>query len=221
MVVFVNPNNPTGALLPTDWILTAFAAARPDKLVIVDESFLAFSAEASIVDRLERAPLANVLVLASLSKSLGIPGARLGYAYACDAALAGDIGRSVPIWNLNSVAEHVLEIAVKHRVSLADSFRATAVDREAFAADLASVPGVAKVHASGGNFLLVTLAAEACRPGAVDALADRLLTGHTMYVKNATERIADGQAHLRLAVRLPDENQRFCSALAAELQRND
>jgi histidinol-phosphate/aromatic aminotransferase/cobyric acid decarboxylase-like protein/choline kinase len=199
-VVFVNPNNPTGTTLPTAWIFR-FAAERPDKLIVVDESFLAFCGEPSMVALLERTPLPNVIVLASLSKSLGIPGARLGYAYTCDPALAAEVTRALPIWNLNSVAEHVLEIALKHRKSLADSLRATARDRADFAAALAGLPAVAAVHREAG-------------PAA--ALADRLLQRHRIYVKDASARIADGRAHLRLAVRLPDEHRRFVAAFAED-----
>lgn len=212
VVVFVNPNNPSGTTLSTAWIYR-FAAERRDTLVVVDESFLAFSAEPSIISLLERAPLPNVIVVASLSKSLGIPGARLGYTYTCDASFNADLARSLPIWNLNSVAEHVLEIALKHRKSLADSFEATARDRAEFAAALALNPAVAAVHPSGGDFLLVTLQIDV---DAVPALADRLLARHAIYVKDVSTRIADGRGHLRLAVRLPEENQRFCQALSAE-----
>ncbi len=216
VVVFVNPNNPTGTTLPSAWLLR-FAAERPGTLVVVDESFLAFSDEPSLVPMLERAPLPNVLVLASLSKSLGIPGARLGYAYTCDPALSADIARTLPIWNLNSVAEHVLEIALKHRRSFAESFRATARDRAELAAALARAGAVAAVHPSGGNFLLVTLDAPAERAAEI---ADRLLQRHRIYVKDASARIGDGRAHLRVAVRLPEENQRFVAALGSETANN-
>jgi histidinol-phosphate/aromatic aminotransferase/cobyric acid decarboxylase-like protein/choline kinase len=214
VVVFVNPNNPTGTLLETSF-LYRFAEERPGTRVIVDESFLAFSDQPSIVSLLEEKPLPNVVVLASLSKSLGIPGVRLGYAYTCDAELSAAIARALPIWNLNSIAEHVLEIALKHRPGLAASLRDTARDRARLAADLALVPGIAVVHPSGGNFLLVTLAAGL---GPAEAIVDRLLNRHAIYVKDASDRFPGGPVHLRFAVRLPAENQRLCAALAEELR---
>jgi histidinol-phosphate/aromatic aminotransferase/cobyric acid decarboxylase-like protein/choline kinase len=212
LVVFVNPNNPTGTLLSTRAIYR-FAEERPGQVVIVDESFLAFSDEPSMVSLLEERPLANVVVLASLSKSLGIPGVRLGFAYTCNAALAADLARALPIWNLNSIAEHVLEILLKHRPGFAASLRATAADRTGFAEALAALPSVEAVHPSGGNFLLVTL-----RPRAEPAVAlvDRLLTRHALYVKDVSDRFPDGRVRLRFAVRLPEENQRLCAALAEE-----
>jgi histidinol-phosphate/aromatic aminotransferase/cobyric acid decarboxylase-like protein/choline kinase len=209
IVVFVNPNNPTGTTLPTHWI-HGFAQRRSGSLVIVDESFIAFSDQPSMMSLLEDHPLDNVLVIGSLSKFLGVPGVRLGYVYTSDHRLCADIAEWLPIWNLNSVAEHLLEILLKHRQSLAASVRATVADRTAFAEELARVDDVDTVHPSGANFLLVTLGASHS-DGA--ALVDLLLDRHRIYVKDVSERINDGRTHLRVAVRLPEENSLFCEAL--------
>lgn len=208
VVVFVNPNNPTGTTLSQSWIL-AFAKARPETTVIVDESFIAFSSEPSLIPRLETEPVPNILVLTSLSKTLGVPGVRLGHLYTCDERFAAEVARWLPIWSLNSVAEHLLEIVLKHRQSLAESLRTTATDRAAFAAELQTLPVVAKVHPSGGNFLLVTLRAGV----SAQTLADDLLRHHALYVKDASAKIGDDRGHLRLAIRSPDENRRMCVAL--------
>ena len=58
----------------------------------------------SLVPSLERDPLPNVVVLTSLSKTLGVPGVRLGYVYSCDERLNTEITSALPIWNLNSLA---------------------------------------------------------------------------------------------------------------------
>jgi histidinol-phosphate/aromatic aminotransferase/cobyric acid decarboxylase-like protein/choline kinase len=210
VVVFVNPNNPSGTTLGTD-ALFAFAAANPAVQIIVDESFLRFSDQPSIVERLDRDALPNVLVLASLSKTLGVPGARLGWAYSADPELVASLRRELPIWNLNSVAEYLLELMLKHKDTLAASFVRTAADREQLAAALAAIPGVERVFPSGGNFLLVRIA------GSAAAVTAALLERESILVKDATGKLDDGHGYLRLAVRLPDENRRMCSALARAL----
>ncbi|MSR84040.1 MAG: aminotransferase class I/II-fold pyridoxal phosphate-dependent enzyme [Candidatus Latescibacteria bacterium] len=103
VVVIVNPNNPTGTTLPAEWILH-LARTLPDTAFLVDESFISFSTEPSLVPSLERDPLPNVVVLTSLSKTLGVPGVRLGYVYSCDERLNTEITSALPIWNLNSLA---------------------------------------------------------------------------------------------------------------------
>ena len=221
VIVIVNPNNPTGTTIPTEWV-HAFAERHPHQLVVVDESFAAFAAQPPVLSLLEERPLPNVLVLTSLSKSLGVPGVRLGYVYTCDPNLHADVARWLPIWSLNSVAEYLLEILLKHRESLAASLEETATDREAFSEQLRALPCVRTVHPSGGNFLLATLRPSldsSLQPGHLaesspaGPIVERLLERDRIWVKDVSDRIADGGLHLRLAVRLPAENRRLCAAL--------
>ena len=114
-------------------------------MILVDESFAAFSSEPSLVPRLEAEPLPNVVILTSLSKTPGVPGVRLGYVYSCDEQFCAAIARRLPIWNLNSVAEHLLEIVLEHRTSFAESLRRTADDRRGLADDLREAACVEQV----------------------------------------------------------------------------
>jgi histidinol-phosphate/aromatic aminotransferase/cobyric acid decarboxylase-like protein/GTP:adenosylcobinamide-phosphate guanylyltransferase len=214
VVVFVTPNNPTGTTCDASEIL-AFARRNPGKTILVDESFLAFHTgelcgAGSMVRLLERDPLENVHVICSLSKTLGMPGLRLGYIYSRNARLLGELGTDLPIWNLNSVAEFVMEVALKHRAGIEDSLRATARDRDAFRERLLSLNAVESVWPGGGNFLLVRFRREAGR-GRAEAAA--LLADHAIHVKDLSARFDDGRAWWRLAVRLPDENARLCDAI--------
>ena len=104
VLVVVNPNTPTGTTVRTQDVYE-LARLHPSTTVIVDESFIAFSAEPSIRERLEQSPLPNVIVITSLSKALGAPGLRLGYAYTCDQVVSEAIGSRLPIWNSSAPAE--------------------------------------------------------------------------------------------------------------------
>jgi histidinol-phosphate/aromatic aminotransferase/cobyric acid decarboxylase-like protein/molybdopterin-guanine dinucleotide biosynthesis protein A len=209
LVVVVNPNNPTGTTLSTER-LHALIAAHPGTMFLVDESFVDFSGEVRLIERLEREPLRNVLVIASLSKSLGVPGLRLGYAYANDRELIDRLGAALPVWNLGSMAEFFLELLLKFQPELARSFEHTAMDRCDFQGELAAVSGVERVFPSGGNFLLVRLAGSAELAGRVSG---RLLRDRSMYVKDVSAKFSDGAGYLRLAVRKPAENSRLIAAL--------
>jgi histidinol-phosphate/aromatic aminotransferase/cobyric acid decarboxylase-like protein/GTP:adenosylcobinamide-phosphate guanylyltransferase len=209
LVVLVNPNNPTGTLLPSAWI-HALAAAHPATRFLVDESFLGFSDESSLVRHLEERPLDNVVVLSSLSKTLGVPGLRLGYLYACDARLIAEVDERLPIWNLGALSEFFLELLLKFRSELEASLGETRRDRAELTARLTGCACVREVHPSGGNFLLVTLDGD----GARAAQLTRALTArHRIYVKDVSARFADGAARLRLAVRVAADHQRLCEAL--------
>lgn len=209
VVVLVNPNNPTGSLVPSEWILD-FARRHPDKSVVVDESFIDFSGGPTLLSLLERQPLDNVIIIKSLSKPLGVPGLRLGFVYSSNLGFTGYVREQLPIWNTNSLAEHFLELIVKHREALALSYRQTRADRGEFATLLREVRGVHEVYPSAANFLLLRVAANASRGTSLPAA---LLERSNFYVKDISSKFADGRAYLRLAVRLPSENRALITAL--------
>ena len=159
---------------------------------------------------LEADGLQNVTVLCSLSKTLGVPGLRIGYLYSRDRSFLDAVDRDIPVWNMGAVAEYFVELLLKFRPQLAASLEQTRVDREQFASSLASVPMVADVAPSGGNFLLVRL------HGPTDAahrLRERLLVSEAIDLKDVTAKFDDGRPRIRLAVRRPAENQRLTAVL--------
>lgn len=210
-VVFVNPNNPTGSVLPSDWIYQ-FVEQNSNMLIIVDESFIDFSEQDSIIKQLEQKPLDNCLVLTSLSKSLGIPGIRLGYSYTTNRELNQYIKSRIPVWNLNSVAEYFLEIILKHRDAIKKSFQQTILDRSNFSQSLQNLSQVRQVYPSGANFILICLE---CDHEELSQMTDRLLLEYKLYVKDVSSRFDDNKGYLRLAVRAPQENQFLVQALEA------
>lgn len=209
VVVFVNPNNPTGSLLETDRIVH-FARRHPHAFVLIDESFIEFSDEDSIVGRLHEGGLGNVLVIKSLSKPLGVPGLRLGALLTASPELSARIEEETPIWNLSSMAENFLEIMLKHRPVLEQSFVRTVADREELGLLLKASPLIETVFPSGGSFVLVRLAVDAA---GADALARTLIEEHEILVKDASAKMNDGAGYWRIAVRTPDDHQTLRSAL--------
>jgi histidinol-phosphate/aromatic aminotransferase/cobyric acid decarboxylase-like protein len=151
-------------------------------------------------------------VIKSLSKSLGVPGLRIGYLYSCNHDVLGYFNDRIPVWNSNSIAEYLLEIILKFRNDLAASIRNTKRDREHFRALLQSVPYVEKAYPSGGNFILAQL-----RPGKGKAadIAGAMLSRHEMFIKDISAKFSTGRSYLRFAVRLPHENALLTERLAS------
>lgn len=210
VVVIVNPNNPTGSLLPNEWIYN-FAATHPETVVVLDESFIDFTEQGSILSMLEDNPLSNIILITSLSKTLGVPGMRLGYVYSSNSLFNAYVRKMIPIWNSNSLAEYFLEIILKHRQSVQASFRQTMQDRKQFSIQLQSLPIVETVYPSGGNFLLVSLRCDSMFTG---KLIEYLLSKHSIYVKDVSERFKDEKSYLRLAVRDTVDNQKFIDSFS-------
>jgi histidinol-phosphate/aromatic aminotransferase/cobyric acid decarboxylase-like protein/choline kinase len=211
LVVLVNPNSATGTTIPTKGIY-ALAHCLPGTLFLVDESFQPFSQEPSLIEALEEDPLPNVVVLASLSKSLGVPGLRLGYLYSCDCQLIQDAGSELPIWNLSAGAEFFLEMLIKFVPAYEDSLIATAQDRDDFRAQLLDLPLIGEVYPGGGNFLLARL--EDADPKLVSRIRHWLLDTKCIEIKDVTDRFPDRLPRLRLAVRHPADNARLIAALS-------
>lgn len=87
LVTVVNPDNPTGRVLP--WaMLQALAAAQREAggLLVVDEAFL--DAAPDLPTALPLVPGGGVVVLRSFGKFHGLAGVRLGFAVASDAIAA-------------------------------------------------------------------------------------------------------------------------------------
>jgi len=204
VVVFVNPNNPTGTVLESSYIYE-YAARNPGKTVLVDESFIDFSGLQSMLNLLEKDPLGNVIVIKSLSKALGVPGIRAGFCYTQNSEFNKQVREVLPIWNSNSIAEFFFEIILKHKQSLAQSFVLTINDRVTFGAELALQPYVEEVYQGGANFILVKFKKNENLAG----LVTWLLARHSYYIKDVSGKFSDGCYYARLAVRFPEENHRL------------
>lgn len=209
VVVFVNPNNPTGSLVAPERIV-AFALENPEKIILVDESFIDFAGIPSMIPLLEKHPLENVIVLKSLSKVLGVPGLRLGGLYSCNQEITTFVKNNLPIWNCNSIAEFFLEIILKQRDALEESFRSTREDRTAFAARLSELPFVRRVCPSEANFLVIELSRDSIPP---EILVNDLLVKKSIFIKDISDRFPGENSYFRLAVRLPEENNKLVQCL--------
>jgi histidinol-phosphate/aromatic aminotransferase/cobyric acid decarboxylase-like protein/CTP:molybdopterin cytidylyltransferase MocA len=209
VAVVVNPNNPTGTVMETQ-ALYELCGQHPEKFFLIDESFLDFSGQPGMVELLEARLLPNVAVLKSLGKSLGIPGLRLGFLYTACPLVMNFVRQRVPIWNSNSVAEHFLELALKHREAMQASFRRVAQERSELAQALKLIPGIEDIYPSGGNFLLVR------HPGP-DVL--RPLLDRGLLLKDASAKFGDGHFYLRIGVRSASDNQILLHQLADVLAR--
>ena len=206
VIVFVNPNNPTGTFVKSE-IIFELIKKYPKKLFIIDESFIDFSNTLSISEILGSELFDNFIIIKSMSKSHGFPGVRIGYVYSNNLNLISDIKKSLPVWNFNSFAEYFLEIMLKYRNEFKKSIDKTIHDRQEFIKEMKLQNWVINVFDSGADFILVETTNK------ILELINLLLEKESIYIRDFSKKFNDNKTYFRFAVRTSKDNNRMINAI--------
>lgn len=103
MVFLCNPNNPTGQLIKRDDVLRIAGAAKKLKsYIVVDEAFIDFCPEESVITDVKNNPY--LIVLRSMTKFYGLAGLRVGYGV-FPLHLIERLKRFKEPWTVNTLAQ--------------------------------------------------------------------------------------------------------------------
>jgi histidinol-phosphate aminotransferase len=198
--IFVcSPNNPTANLLEKDEIvklLTGF-----DGLVVVDEAYIDFSPESSLLPELDN--YENLIVLQTFSKAWGMAGIRLGMAFAQPEIIRVFNKVKYP-YNINVLTQQkALELL--DNLQEKEEWVKTIVDERAkMVKKLFKLPFVQVVYPSDANFILVKMN---------DARGIyEYLTEQKIIVRDRS-KIALCDDCLRITIGSPKENKKLRKAL--------
>jgi len=198
MVVVCNPNNPTGEAVAHDDLLALAERCRAvDTTLLVDEAFLGFT------DRPSLAGTEGVVVARSLTKLFGLPGLRAGFAVATgDHRDRLDAARIT--WGLSTPAAAVGTHCLRQDAFVAATRERVRTERERMADRLTTD---FDVFESAAPFLLLDA-------GTSEAVDDLLASARADDIALRDARTFRGlDSHVRVAVRLPEENDRLLAAL--------
>ena len=145
-----SPNNPTANLIDKETI--ARLAEASSGLVVVDEAYIDFAPEGSVVPLLAQYP--NLVVLQTLSKAWGLAGIRLGIALANEAVIAV-FNKIKPPYNVNLLTQQVASKALDDHIGTEERVQTLIQERMQLADWLEKQHFVRKVWPSDANFLLV------------------------------------------------------------------
>jgi len=121
MAFLCNPNNPTGRLIPKAEMIEIAKAARDLKChLIVDEAFIDFSPDDSMVNEVRINPY--LIVLRSLTKFYALPGLRIGYGI-IPLSLIDAITRLKEPWTVNTLAQIAGITALKDNAYKDETFK--------------------------------------------------------------------------------------------------
>jgi histidinol-phosphate aminotransferase len=218
-VIFIaNPNNPTGSWLNGD-DLEAFIANVPESvIVVVDEAYFEYASEPALgasdypdaTQWLDRYP--NLMVTRTFSKAYGLAGLRVGYSLS-HPDLANLLNRIRPPFNVNSLALAAACVSLEdsNHVAKAVALNAQEMERMTRAFEQMGLEFIPSV----GNFICVDVSDAKGRDGL--AVYERLLHEGIIVRPVANYGMPD---HLRITLGLPEENEKFLSALRKVLTKH-
>jgi len=198
-VILINPNNPIGRFYKKEEIIQVLIALKEYK-IIVDESFLDFSdPDQSVLDELLN--FDNLIIVKSFGKTLGMPGARLGAIYS-NKLYIDAISKNVPIWNVNCIASHIIELMSKNdfKNRLKSSINKVKRDTMELYCQLDSIPYL-KAYKPTGNFVMIKL-----MNGMLAKDLRDILLKEKIFVRDCSNKIGLDQKFVRIASRTKQEN---------------
>ncbi|ABL65441.1 histidinol-phosphate transaminase [Chlorobium phaeobacteroides] len=148
-IVLSTPNNPTGMSLASEEVCRIAEAA--DALVLVDEAYIEFSRQKSVVAEIAR--LKNLIVLRTMSKALALAGMRIGFAIA-DPALMAEIAKPKIPFASSRLSEITLQRVLANYYLVTDAVSYILHERERLSTELKGIGGV-ELYESDTNFIII------------------------------------------------------------------
>lgn len=194
-IIFIcSPNNPTGSSVDKETILSITKAFNG--LVVVDEAYIDF-AEESLVNQ----DIANLFILQTFSKALGLAGARLGIGIGSK-ELIGVLNKIKPPYNVNSLTQEKAIDVLKRPEAIKKQIEILKEERVKMEQALSGIGKVKKIYSSNANFLLVEF------EDAKKTYKD--LSNIGVIVRDRSNQVVNT---LRLTIGTPEENKRLIAAL--------
>jgi threonine-phosphate decarboxylase len=198
LAIICSPNNPTGhAYNPGELSAYADRCRAAGTPLLIDEGFIGFTDLPSMAGR------DGVIVVRSLTKLFGLPGLRAGFAVATG-EYRDRLDTARRAWSLGAPAAAVGSYCMRQGEFVTETRERVAAERERLRETLSEE---FDVYPSEAPFLLL----DAGSSERVDDLLERCRE-HGIAVRDArTFRGLD--QHIRVAIRLPEENDRLLDAL--------
>ena len=207
LVFLCNPNNPTGLTIDHDLLVRIVCAARDaGSTVVLDECFLDFTGEPSLVPRCGEFP--NLLVMRAFTKLYAMAGLRLGYGVCSDIGLLERIRAVGQTWAVSTPAQ-MAGVAALGVDGWPERTRAY-VDAER-AKLVGALRGLGlRVIDGTANYLMFQCAEDLYEP----------LLQHGFLVRRCANYQGLDASWYRIAVRTTQENDALIAALTARVSPN-
>jgi len=154
LMVFANPNNPTGTIFTRDEIEKILN--ETDVNLIVDETYVEFTdtgvfSSTNLINNYK-----NIIVVRGTSKFFGLPGIRLGYGLSSNEKLLSHFNDNTTLWQINSAADICGRVMFSDEEYIDKVFNFISDEREKLFREISQIKNL-KAYESYGNFILVKI----------------------------------------------------------------
>lgn len=201
IIFLCSPNNPTGNLLKVDDIF--FILDNFSGLVVVDEAYIDFAGDVSLLKYLKDYP--NLVILQTFSKAWGLAGLRLGMCFASE-TIINLLNKVKYPYNINIKTQ---ELAIEALLSSDQKVSAVAeiiTEREKLIQELVKISFVQQVFPSDANFILVAMEN-------ASLIYNKLMQQGIIVRDRSTVVLCENS--LRITVGTPVENKKLLQTLKA------
>jgi histidinol-phosphate aminotransferase len=199
LLFLCSPNNPTGQSFPKQQLLKI--VQQFDGLVIVDEAYIDFSAEESMLNDL--ADFSNLVVIQTFSKAYGMAGIRLGMLFGSEELISW-LNKIKPPYNINSLTQKYALDKLKDLNAIEKAIELIKNERELLKDVLKDLKIVEFVYPSDANFVLIKVKDSV-------KLYNYLISKGIVVRERSSQLLCSNT--LRLSIGTPEENKLLVEAL--------
>jgi len=199
LLFLCSPNNPTGQSFPKELLLEI--VQQFDGLVIVDEAYIDFSAEESMLNDL--ADFSNLVVIQTFSKAYGMAGIRLGMLFGSEELISW-LNKIKPPYNINSLTQNYALDKLKDLDAIENAIELIKSERELLRVELKDLKIVEFVYPSDANFILIKVKDSVM-------LYNYLISNRIVVRERSSQLLCSNT--LRLSIGTPEENKLLVEAL--------
>lgn len=207
LVVFPNPNSPTGTIISREDIIRILNSARHyQTLVLIDEAYFPYYPHTSL-DLLKKYD--NLIVTRTFSKAFGLASSRIGYAVSTTEIIS-NLKKFRPIYEINGFAVVIGRIALTHPDYMMKCVREIGEGKEYLIGKMTEL-GL-KIYPSYSNFVHIIVGEENAGPLGLHLEKEGIL------IKSGFEHPA-----LRKCIRVTlssQEDMKICSAAIKDFFEN-
>lgn len=201
LLFLCSPNNPTGNSYQREDLLSITEAF--EGIVVVDEAYIDFSTQASLISDLDDYP--NLVILQTFSKALGAAGLRIGMAFASEDIIRY-LNKIKPPYNIGTETQKIALDILKDIPKRDSECQLLITERGRIQDELTDLSVVKHIFPSDANFLLIRF------DEPLDVL--KYLVDKNIVVRNRST-LPGCEGCLRMTIGTIEENNRLISALKA------